>query len=661
MSHPVRVKYVCVVLCLLVFAAIAGRWWGLTHRPASHGLYGAYYSNPEWRGEPWRKNILDTDISHHAPTFIEADSQSPNRQFSVEWRGYIEIPEDSFRKFFLLSDDGSQLWIDHRLVVDNGGMHGLQEVRGKTVIAAGVHTIRIRYVQMGGSAVLRVFWEKWTDQKTLLTAENLFPPTLANRLHYTYLPFFMIAVKILIAGIVIYLVYVLLPFVTLPQKKLAARYMLIFIGCYIAGRVLFFMLPLTYEEGIFGAISIYHPVKPNYCQIARINGETIYDILWHPSLMLELLSYMGYGINFLLTHILSQAYQPIVLRCSYALFQLAIWLGLIIICMKKLPMFTPPTIHRALLLLLFMLSPVAVRSSVNLHMDGSVGVFSCGAICLVLLVYQYQLMRLPVIYLLAAVASIFFGFGKQEWNLAFLVSVVCATGYVMLLNIRRLKEHLSDIFLSMILIMGVLIGNVISYYFDPVNYLSGLHLFYGASRGRTILTAFSQWLHISAITQWWIVTHLVLFLLLGIGIFKKRCRLTLPESLIVLFSLSLFTGYLLSSWSEIRYYSTGFITAVSGYIIFAPWIDRVLSRKMAMVCVIILAIHPIILEEWYLKRLYLPNDPIAQCIQENANKECVPWIAIAVAYDQKLDYVAASISRETVDSLMKKYGKVLCK
>jgi hypothetical protein len=45
--------------------------------------------------------------------------------FYVVWTGKIRIPADGIRTFFLESDDGSQLFIDGKQVVDNGGLHDM--------------------------------------------------------------------------------------------------------------------------------------------------------------------------------------------------------------------------------------------------------------------------------------------------------------------------------------------------------------------------------------------------------------------------------------------------------------------------------------------------------------------------------------------------------
>ena len=48
-------------------------------------------------------------------------------EFSVRWRGVVHCPTAGAYQFSTNSDDGSQLFIDGQLVVDNSGSHGMRE------------------------------------------------------------------------------------------------------------------------------------------------------------------------------------------------------------------------------------------------------------------------------------------------------------------------------------------------------------------------------------------------------------------------------------------------------------------------------------------------------------------------------------------------------
>jgi hypothetical protein len=70
----------------------------------------------------------------------------------VEWfglaiRGHVTIDQPGDYQFFLASDDGSRLFIDDQLVIDNDGEHSVEEKSGKMYLTSGVHEIRVDYFQ----------------------------------------------------------------------------------------------------------------------------------------------------------------------------------------------------------------------------------------------------------------------------------------------------------------------------------------------------------------------------------------------------------------------------------------------------------------------------------------------------------------------------------
>lgn len=75
--------------------------------------------------------------------------------------GYIEVPADGIYTFSLLSDDGSYLMIDGKMVVDNDGEHSPVELVGQHAMRRGLHPLLVRYFDHnGGTLRLRV-----TDQQ----------------------------------------------------------------------------------------------------------------------------------------------------------------------------------------------------------------------------------------------------------------------------------------------------------------------------------------------------------------------------------------------------------------------------------------------------------------------------------------------------------------
>ncbi len=83
--------------------------------------------------------------------------------------GSITIDKTDNYNFRLISDDGSYLYIDDKLVIDNSGSHGAQIVDGEVALSAGKHRIKILYQQGQGGAFLSWQWyNKQTEKYELV-------------------------------------------------------------------------------------------------------------------------------------------------------------------------------------------------------------------------------------------------------------------------------------------------------------------------------------------------------------------------------------------------------------------------------------------------------------------------------------------------------------
>lgn len=67
--------------------------------------------------------------------------------FAIDYTGRFWIEKGGEYTFSLLSDDGSNLYIDGALLIDNDGVHPAQERVESTILAHGVHDIRVSYFQ----------------------------------------------------------------------------------------------------------------------------------------------------------------------------------------------------------------------------------------------------------------------------------------------------------------------------------------------------------------------------------------------------------------------------------------------------------------------------------------------------------------------------------
>jgi hypothetical protein len=142
------------------------------------GLEGKYYANPNWQGEPQWVTV-DSEIS--TAVLNKRRRAFSENKFSVEWKGFIWIEKPGSYTFMTASDDGSDLFVNNRRVVDNGGLHGLKKVKGQIHLEPGVYPVYIRYFQAGGFYRMDVFWALGDQPLEKIPSSVLSPYPFNNR------------------------------------------------------------------------------------------------------------------------------------------------------------------------------------------------------------------------------------------------------------------------------------------------------------------------------------------------------------------------------------------------------------------------------------------------------------------------------------------------
>jgi len=92
------------------------------------------------------------EIVMNVPQRKEAD------QFALRFTGQITIPTTGRYTFNISSDDGSRIYLDNKLLINNDGLHGLGEKSATLQLAAGVHPLIVTYFDNGGGDGLEVTW-----------------------------------------------------------------------------------------------------------------------------------------------------------------------------------------------------------------------------------------------------------------------------------------------------------------------------------------------------------------------------------------------------------------------------------------------------------------------------------------------------------------------
>ncbi len=80
----------------------------------------------------------------------------PKYHFVLQLKSFIQIDKAGEYTFFITSNDGSKLYLDDHLFIDNDGEHGAKEMSSTCYLSKGRHQIGAEIFQGGGSCVLLV-------------------------------------------------------------------------------------------------------------------------------------------------------------------------------------------------------------------------------------------------------------------------------------------------------------------------------------------------------------------------------------------------------------------------------------------------------------------------------------------------------------------------
>ncbi len=162
-------------------AVLAGLAWLQAPDDLKPGLLGEYYfigqelqDFPTVAAEkkPTARKV-DKEINFE-PTSGKFAGTDLEDQFFVRWTGILRVPADGKYVIYTESDDGSRVFIDGKVVVDNPGLHGMEEKSGEIELKAGDRELRVEFFENGGEAGCKLSWEVKGGEKKIVPAGALF-------------------------------------------------------------------------------------------------------------------------------------------------------------------------------------------------------------------------------------------------------------------------------------------------------------------------------------------------------------------------------------------------------------------------------------------------------------------------------------------------------
>jgi hypothetical protein len=140
------------------------------------GLKGEYFNTQDFSG-PVALTRTDPKVD------FDWGAGSPNPavtvvdHFSVRWTGQVQPRYSGKYTFSTLSDDGSRVTIDGKVVVDAFvDQSGQQENDGYADLVAGQkYSIKVEYYDDAVNALIHMSWESMCQTKEIVPASQLYP------------------------------------------------------------------------------------------------------------------------------------------------------------------------------------------------------------------------------------------------------------------------------------------------------------------------------------------------------------------------------------------------------------------------------------------------------------------------------------------------------
>lgn len=148
--------------------------------PGTERISGLVYNlyDGQWNSLPNFSALVPADTG--VTSTFEVDGTDRDELYAMTFEGDLEITTAGDYIFTTGSDDGSKLYIDDLLVVDNDGTHALTEVDSVPVsLTTGYHKIRVEFFERSGQQKLFVYYNG-PDSGNL---KSLIPDTVLSHMN----------------------------------------------------------------------------------------------------------------------------------------------------------------------------------------------------------------------------------------------------------------------------------------------------------------------------------------------------------------------------------------------------------------------------------------------------------------------------------------------
>ena len=444
------------------------------------------------------------------------------------------------------------------------------------------------------------------------------------------------------------------------EKSISFLLLLIFTLIFFIYRIPAYDAPLIHEEGMLANIFYTKPVNPKYLQIARIDGVDWYTNPQHPAFLYEILGIIGSVWKGIIN---TQDFNPkelsVLVRVAISTIQYCFFLIILLIILPLKGLEWNNKLATALLIAAITISVPAIKMSVSVQIDGSVGVLLSGILSIAIITYALKTFPKQICNFFLFLGSIIFGFGKNEWSLALLVSIILSTIFILIGShkMQFIQERKSWFSFLGIIFIGLIIGNIISFLFDSVNYLAGFGVMFRFSKASTFFNV----LNMIKRASYTYVNILILFFLF-FALIRSIRKPDFFLFFIFTFSTMMFVAYFVISWAtDPRYYAPSLAIGSAGLVLAADYFPAKISKPLILVLTSVILLHSTVF--FYNRLNTIQNYLTLNTYTEYTLKQpaCIPVTNSGSVFGTKMDFITDTISLDAAKSLAENASKELCK
>ncbi len=158
----------------------------LDKKQLSRGLITKIFNlNYEWDGTLDKINFKAQPIMggviNNFKNVAGSDFTQLEDNFALSSTGYLKVDKDDIYSFRLWSDDGSKLFVNDKMLINNDGYHGSDYKEGNVGLKKGYHKIKILFFQGGGGKFLSLNMKKSDEEAFYFVDDNNLVHSLDER------------------------------------------------------------------------------------------------------------------------------------------------------------------------------------------------------------------------------------------------------------------------------------------------------------------------------------------------------------------------------------------------------------------------------------------------------------------------------------------------